>query len=572
MALFSRQRERFFKWISGTFPSFGERRPHSLAFLNISQFLGAMNDNMFKLILVFMVIDVQGQEKASVILSAAGAIFVIPFLLFSSVAGSLADRFSKQKLLVGIKIAEMSIMFLALFAFAFKSVWAGYTLLFLLATHSALLGPAKYGIISEIVPPEQISRANGLITGFTYLAMIFGTFFASFLTEVTDRRFVLTAGFCLLMSVIGFISTFGIKKTLCQDSKKEVSPYFLREIYHTLRFCKQKRHLLVSIFGSAYFLFIGAFTQLNIIPYAIQSLNLTDVFGGYLFLSTAFGIVLGSYIGGRASKKQVELGLACLAGIAISLCFLFLGLFSSHLIFVITLLVLLGVFGGIFIIPFDTFTQITSPQEKRGQVIAAANFLSFCGVLLASFALYLFSDFLELSSATGFGLIGICTLFVSFILIGRLSDLALPYLARKLVPVLRVQIRGMELIEENPSAILLFPEPSLKKSLILFDTLPNVQLFIPVRKSERQIGFLNRLFYSLYFVPQDEDLGKRIERGVSLIKENLKPCFLISSMMEKDNLRTTSAFERDKRPVILLAEVVSTPGSPTSVRFSQLKD
>src|ERR1051326_305982 len=166
-------------------PSFSATGRHSLAWLNITQFLGVINDNVFKFVMAFLLIDTLGFSKASSILSATGAIYVIPFLLFSSSAGILADRFSKQKLLVVMKIAEIIIMLLAILAFGMKSVWGCYTLLFLLSTHSAMFGPSKYGIIPELVPEDAVSKANGLITSFTYLAIIIGTFLASFLTEIT---------------------------------------------------------------------------------------------------------------------------------------------------------------------------------------------------------------------------------------------------------------------------------------------------------------------------------------------------------------------------------------------------
>lgn len=538
----------------------------SLRYLNISQFLGAMNDNIFKLILVFMAIDVEGKERASTILSGVGAIYVIPFLLFSSIAGSLADRFSKQKILAIMKTIEVITMFLAIFAFAYKSIWAGFTLLFLLATHSAMFGPPKYGIISEIVPPERVAKANGLITGFTYLAIIAGTFLASFLTEMTGRRFAITAGFCLLMSLFGFISIFGIKKTRPQDSKKRMSPFFLHEIFHTLRFCLTKKHLLVTVLASSYFLFIGAFTQLNIIPFAMQSLHLTDVFGGYLFLSTALGIAIGSYLAGKAAKQEIELGLTCLAGLAISLIFILLALFSSHLVITIILLTLLGVFGGAFIIPSDSFTQLASPQEKRGQVIAAANFLSFCGVLLASFCLYLFSNILEVSSATGFAIIGISTFFVSLLLVARLSDFAFPYFAKKLTPFLHLRIHGMELLEKNPSSTLVLKDASLRKSMILLDLVPKTQFFVPVERSEGVIRLFNRLIYSLHFVQKGE-LEKMVLKSRSLQREHHTPCFLLF----KENRALTPTHEKiSKKRDLLTVEIISLPGKPTSVSFSQL--
>src|SRR3972149_1624023 len=186
---------------------------HSLGFLNIAQFLGVINDNLFKLVLVFMLIQVHGEKHANTILSLAGAIFVIPFLLFSSSAGVLADRYSKQLILRYIKAVEIVIMLLAFPAFAFKSGWAGYSLLFLLAAQSAVFGPAKYGIIPELVPKESISKANGFITSFTYLGIIIGTFFASFITEITGYNFLLVVSFALTLALIGFVASYGVRYT-----------------------------------------------------------------------------------------------------------------------------------------------------------------------------------------------------------------------------------------------------------------------------------------------------------------------------------------------------------------------
>ena len=139
------------------------KKTNSLPWLNLTQFFGVINDNLYKLLLVFLFIDLLGNEQASTILSAAGAVYVVPFLLFSSSAGILADKFSKQKLIVILKSFEVVIMSFALWAFYCKSLYNSYILLFLLASHSALFGPSKYGIIPEIVSKEKITKSASLI-------------------------------------------------------------------------------------------------------------------------------------------------------------------------------------------------------------------------------------------------------------------------------------------------------------------------------------------------------------------------------------------------------------------------
>ena len=171
------------------------------------------------------------------------------------------------------------------------------------------------------------------------------------------------------------------------------------------------------------FIFIGAFTQLNIIPFAMQSLGLSEVGGGYLFLPTAVGIAIGAVLSGLLSKDKVELGISCICGFFISIFFLLLYFFSSSLSITVIVLGLLGVFGGAYLIPFDSFLQVSTPKEKRGQVIAAGSFFSFIGVLMASFALYFISEKMGFSAASGFFWMALLSLISNIITLGRLSGL-----------------------------------------------------------------------------------------------------------------------------------------------------
>lgn len=483
---------------------FNRKDKSSLSYLNAAQFLGALNDNIYKLTLIFFLIELEGSARANAILSMAGALFVIPFLLFSSAAGVLADRVSKQRMLVWIKWTEIAIFALVMCAFAFRSPLMGYALLFLLSTHSAIFGPPKYGIIPELVPKQEVSRANGLITAFTYLAIIVGTFLASFLTEITNHNFVLIGGFCLLVACTGFVCILKIKYTPPQGSKKGINPFFFQEIIQTLRACREKQHLLTAIFGSAFFLFVGAFTQLNIIPFAIDVLKFSEVAGGYLFLATAFGIAIGGYIGGRVSKKRIELGISCFAGLMVALLFFCLALFSHNLFADIAFLFLLGVFGGIFVVPFDSFIQVYSSDTKRGQAIAAAAFLSFLGVLLASGALYLFNEMLGLSPATSFAVMGIFMLLISLLLLTRLSDLAFSYFSRRFLRSTSLESESLELLEKTSSPLLILQEATPSKFLLLTGLLPHLHLLLLKKNNERHL--LAKIFHSIHVFPLNDKL------------------------------------------------------------------
>ena len=394
------------------FGAFRRFQPTSFAFLNLAQFLGAMNDNIFKLLIVYCFITVEGVQASNTILALVGTVYVIPFLLFSQTAGMMADRFSKREIILWTKVLELIVMLFGIVAFIYTSKLLSFTGLFLLATHSAIFGPCKYGIVPEIVPQESISRANGFITSFTYSAIIIGTFLASFLTEITDRNFVLSISVCAGFSAIGLYASLKIQKTAASNPTKKVSPRFITELVRALRIIRKEPSLLTAVIGSAFFLFVGSFMQLNMIPYAIHVLNLSDVQGGYLFLLTSLGIGAGSLLAGKLSGKAVELGLVPLGGIGITTCCFLLDAWSSSFPAVVILVLLVGFFGGVYLVPLDSYIQVASPKQHRGQVVATTNFLGFFGVLLSAGTLYLLNEVLHFGSDHAFTIIGFVTLVI----------------------------------------------------------------------------------------------------------------------------------------------------------------
>jgi len=479
-------------------------RPNYRSFylLNATQFLGALNDNIFKLLVIYLLINVKGASSANAVLSLAGAIFVIPFLIFSSGAGVMADKISKRTIIVSTKVLEVVIMVFGVFAVHYKWEFGAYTALFLMATQSAIFGPSKYGVIPELVEGKMVSKANGSMTSFTYLAIILGTFLASFITDITHKNFVFEALFCVFIAIVGLLTSFGISWTPPQRSPKRINPFFLYEIYQTLKASWEVPHLLTAMFGSAFFLFIGAFTQLNIIPFAMQSLHLSEVGGGYLFLATAVGIAIGAVIAGQLSKDKVEPGISCIAGFFISLFFLILYFFSSSLTLTIISLALLGIVGGGFLIPFDAFIQVNSPDEKRGQVIAAANFFSFVGVLFAAFFLYLISEELGFTAASGFAVMSFLSLIASILITGRLSSFFLPFFVQKVLK----RFRKLKLASPLPSVsdIVILQSNSWWDAVLLFSILPQLKMLLPDRYLHR-FPWFNGLIDSIRIIPPDPE-------------------------------------------------------------------
>jgi acyl-[acyl-carrier-protein]-phospholipid O-acyltransferase/long-chain-fatty-acid--[acyl-carrier-protein] ligase len=512
----------------------------SFYLLNATQFLGALNDNLFKLLVIYLLINVRGPAAANTVLSLAGAIFVIPFLLFSSGAGVLADRMSKRTIIVYAKVLEFIIMLFGLLAVMMTWEIGCYAALFLLAAQAALFGPSKYGIIPELVESKMVSKANGSLTSFTYLAIILGTFLASFITDITNKNFVLEAGFCVVIAIIGLLTSLGISRTAPQHSTKKITPFFLYEIYQTLKAAWKIPHLLPCIFGSSFFLFIGAFTQLNIIPFAMQSLHLSEVGGGYLFLATAVGIAIGAVLAGQLSKDKVEPGISCISGFFIAIFFLSLYFFSWSLTATIINLSLLGIAGGGYLIPFDSYLQINSPDEKRGQVIAASNFFSFVGVLMAAFCLYVLSEELGFSAASGFALMGILTIIANIINVGRLSALFFPFFVNKILK----RFRRLKLLSPlpDPSTVVILHSNSWWDAILLFAYLPRLKILLP-DPYFRRFPWFNGLLDSVQIIPPEPEteatIKKLIDRAKKFQAKNNSVCLFFHRRQDSEQIIET---------------------------------
>jgi acyl-[acyl-carrier-protein]-phospholipid O-acyltransferase/long-chain-fatty-acid--[acyl-carrier-protein] ligase len=189
--------------------------------------------------------------------------------------------------------------------------------------------------------------------------------------------------------------------------------------------------------------------------------------------------------------------------------FLFtLYLFSSSLPITIISLALLGICGGAYLIPFDAFLQINSPDEKRGQVIAAANFFSFIGVLMASLALYFLSEELGFSAASGFAFMGILTLISNTVTIGRLSGLFFPFFVNKILK----RFRRLKLAAPapDPSTIIILQSNSWYDALLLFSCMPRLKILVPDQYM-RRFPWFNGLVECIRIIPPEPDMRSTLK-------------------------------------------------------------
>ncbi len=514
------------------------RRVSSFTYLNITQFMGALNDNLYKLLIVYFLIDQEGIENGHKILALTGAIFVMPFLLFSAFSGLMADRYSKRNIIALTKILELIVMMLGILAFWYESRWGSYIILFLMAGQTALFGPSKYGILPELVPQDKISKSNGLMTSFTFLAIISGTFFASLLVDITNRNFIMASTFCVIVAIVGVVASLCIEYTPPAGASKKFDLRFLDEIVSTLKLAGQYPSLLMAVFGSAFFLFLGAFVQLNMIPFATRSLHLTDIQGGYLFLLTALGIGAGSMMAGKISGKVVELGLVPIAALGVSISCYMIDFFSSNLLLVIPLVIVVGFFGGMYEIPLDSYVQVASPKKNRGQVVAATNFLSYCGVLCASATLYLTEELMGFGPDQGFAIIGTITLLVTVLIGYQYFD----YLTRFVGMILsyfhfRVNYYGLNNVPDTP-AIYVSTHTAWNDTLLMLGAQRRRLRFFIQQEQDHSSKFMRKLYRLLrvVFIPDVEPLEKN-EACLMAIKKTLDKGISVCIFIEDQSIQ-----------------------------------
>jgi acyl-[acyl-carrier-protein]-phospholipid O-acyltransferase/long-chain-fatty-acid--[acyl-carrier-protein] ligase len=437
--------------------------------LNTAQALGALNDNLIKLVIVFFLIGHYGAGQAGTIAALGSAAFVAPFLIFSALAGSLADRLPKSRLIVAVKGLEVAIAALAVVGVSTSQPALLYLTVFLLGCHSALFAPAKYGVVPELVGREELSRANSLLEMSTFVAIVGGTALAPFLVQFAGGRH----GVALLAGIAIAVSGLLVARTLPTTPVVAHRPLAVSPLtyWRTLRSLRHDRYLLLAIIGAAYFLFVGAFCQLNLLPYGITRLGLSQEQSGYLFVAAALGIGFGSLLAGRLSGRTVEFGVVPIGAAGLTVAAFALHAIPAHLPTVLLVVALFGISAGLFIVPLQAFIQLRSPADRRGEIQAASSFLSWVGALAASALLWLLSGPLGVSPGAAFTLLGAVTLALTVITLIVLPDFLLRFIALLVMRLCyRLELVGKEQVPSEGGALLIANHVSWLDALLLIAT------------------------------------------------------------------------------------------------------
>jgi 1-acyl-sn-glycerol-3-phosphate acyltransferase len=366
-----------------------------------TQLLGAFNDNLFKngltILIAFQAANISRAESNMLVNVAAG-LFILPFFLFSPIAGQLADKYEKSYLIRRIKLLEIFIMIFGAIAFLLENTTMLIAILFLMGTQSTLFGPVKYSLLPQALKDEELVGGNAMVEFGTFLAILAGLIASVFIINLGVSAMAVSV---VIVAIIGYLVSRQIPVLAANAPDLKISFNLISQTASILRDARRVQAVFYSVMGISWFWFIGItyITQLpNYVRYELGGSE--DV---YILLLAMFslGIGVGSFLCEKMSGRIVEIGLVPIGALGLTIfgvdIYFNQGLGSgseligpagfieqSGSLRVMFDILMLGVSGGIYIVPLYALVQQRSEPTKRSRVIAANNVLNALYMVAAS--------------------------------------------------------------------------------------------------------------------------------------------------------------------------------------------
>ena len=369
-----------------------------------TQFLGALNDNVFRNGLVIL-ITFQGvvvlNMNHSQLANVAGALFILPYFLLSATAGQIADKYEKSMLMRRVKLLEIVLMTTAAVALLTKAYATLLGVLFLMGCQSTLFGPVKYAYLPQQLATEELIGGNALVEAGTYVAIILGLIIGGMAVDVDPTKHTLLATLLVAFAILGYLMSRQVPVTRAVDPDLKISLNAWRETWRIVGFAREDRTVFLSILGISWFWFFGTAMTLQIPAYTLDILIGNEAISVVLLVAFAVGVGIGSLLCERMSGRRIELGLVPFGSIGLSL-------FAIHLYFaqptpaavaapdvatflqrpgsweILADLALLGAFGAFYSVPLYALIQRRSRREHLSRIIAANNIINAIFMVIAS--------------------------------------------------------------------------------------------------------------------------------------------------------------------------------------------
>ena len=453
----------------------------------VTQFLGALNDNVFRnglLILVtFQGITLAGMNDSQ-LANVAGALFILPYFLFSATAGQLADKYEKSMLMRRIKLFEIVLMSLASAAFLTGRFELLLGVLFLMGLQSTLFGPAKYGYLPQHLSDRELIGGNALVVAGTYVAIILGLIVGGMSVAVDPKSPSILVSCLLGFALAGYLAARRIPRTPAADPTLAMHWNPWPETRRILGFAREQRSVFLSVLGISWFWFFGSAMTLQVPAYTLDILNGNAAVATALLVTFAIGVGIGALLCERLSRYRIELGLVPLGSIGLTV-------FAVDLYFaqpvsaasgvgsvseflartgtwrILADFALLGACGGLYSVPLYAMIQQRAARRHLSRIIAANNIVNSLFMVTAS-----------ITSLTILGLgFSIPELFLALaalnLLVGLYIYSALPeFLVRCFVWLLtslvyRLRVSGAKNVPETGAAIVVANHVSYLDPILL---------------------------------------------------------------------------------------------------------
>jgi acyl-[acyl-carrier-protein]-phospholipid O-acyltransferase/long-chain-fatty-acid--[acyl-carrier-protein] ligase len=450
--------------------------------LIVTQFEGAFNDNCLKFLVIYLIVAMNFPDsKRNVLVLVVGALFALPFLLFSMFGGYLADRYSKRTVTIGTKYFEIGVILFATAALALRNLPMECMGVFLISTQGALFGPSKYGLLPEILPETKLSWGNGVIELGTFLASIAGTVGAGFLATHFSARPGRAGLFLLAATFLGLATSYGI--TRVPAANPSAAPRFnpLGDLWVQVKRMRHDKLLGWAVVGNTYLWSLAALLQFVIVIYGHDVLKVDETQTSYLQAAVAIGIGLGSLAAGYLSGPRIEYGLVPLGAAGMTV-FSFmvsrpgLGVWEAR-----SELALLGFFGGFYAVPLAALIQHRPSPETKGGVIAASNLFSFAGIFIAAGVYYTLAQGFDLGARQIFFAGAIMTIAaLLYAIVARPDSLLRLWLWAWTHTRYRLSVEGRELLPDCGGVVLVEGELTRRDALLIVAAMERPIHFLPV--------------------------------------------------------------------------------------------
>ncbi|QEK35427.1 MFS transporter [Acinetobacter johnsonii] len=375
----------------------------------ITQFFGALNDNVYKQALLLVItygwINQQAAD-VSTLNNLAALLFILPYFIFSATAGQIADKFERSQLIRGIKVLEIVIMLIGSAGFLLGNLWLLLLALFMMGTHSTFFGPIKYAILPEILKPNELMSGNALFQSGTSIAILIGMILGGAVISVSQGNLIWISLTVVIIAVLGYLSSRFILKQQVSSPDLKIDWNFFRTSFQTLKYAKSLPLIFMILLGNSWYWFYGA-TYLTQIPQLTQqNLHASENVVSLLLTFFSVGIGVGSLLCRRIGGSEVNIKMVPIGAIGLTLFAFYLALslafvpertgammnvldmFNHGAIYyhVMLAVTLLGISGGFYIVPLYAMMQAYSPRSHRARVVAANNILN--AVFMVSSAVF----------------------------------------------------------------------------------------------------------------------------------------------------------------------------------------